>query len=438
MIVILIALLSFGYMLIGSQNMGQYFLFAVFCILNTGIILMFIKDGIRKNLIYLFAFISWLLYNALGFYHVTYVNTYIEDSYITRVYLLLILSTILILLPILIAKKHVRKGFKRLRNLRLSYNAILLFLLISVGFQLYMISSAGGFDAYTNASYGAKVDSGLRTFFQLFGAILGSVGMFIMPLIFGNYGIKKKIVAISYLLFGLILSVIGGHSSGLLGTALSLFIFGYFSTNKKSTHLKLRTFALVAIPLGIIGGILIRMNRSDMSEFSLDSLNGSVTEIMVSPTFDNVVNCGYVLENMEPVNAPEQFIYPFVNFLPRAVFPWKPMELGRIVGMKYVGTTEESLAGFIPSPVGEFYYDFGYIGIIFGMLFVGFVIGYVQEKLNRTYPQSVWILAFVVSFGGSTEILYAWYTGMFTGLVRWLIFLIVFFSFNKLCRRSLA
>lgn len=105
MIVVLIALLSFGYMLIGSQNMGQYFLFAVFCILNTGIILMFIKDGIRKNLIYLFAFISWLLYNALGFYHVTYVNTYIEDSYITRVYLLLILSTILILLPILIAKK---------------------------------------------------------------------------------------------------------------------------------------------------------------------------------------------------------------------------------------------------------------------------------------------------------------------------------------------
>lgn len=430
-----IAFMAIGYALIGEHSLSQFTLYTIFLSLNTGIILFFIKDGVRKNLISLYTFIAWMIYNTLGFLHVTYVEEYfVYDNTIAKIYFLLIGATLLLFIPILFAKKYIKKGFRRLNNLRLSYRVIVVFLAIDVAFSLYEVYVGGGFSQYFYSSYGAKVDDSLRTFFQLFGGILGNAGMFVMPLIFGNYGTKKKIVGIAYILFGLLMSIAGGHSGGMMGTFLGLFIFGYFATNSKKIQNKLRMFALIAIPLGVIGGILLRINRKDMANFSFESLNGSITEIMTSPTFDNVTNLGYVLENMKPTYSPGQFIYPFINFLPRAVFPWKPMELGRIVGMKSLGTSEDSLAGFIPSPLGEFYYDFGYLGIILGMLFVGFVIGYVQVKLNNTRPQSVWILSFITKFGGSASILYAWYTGMFNGLVRWMIFLIIFFIVNNTYR----
>ena len=430
-----IAFMAIGYTLIGGHSMSQFTLYTIFLSLNIGIILFFRKDGVRKNLICLYTFIAWMFYNTLGFLHVTYIAEYFaNDNTVDKIYYLLIGATLLLLIPILFAKKYVRKGFMRLNNFKLSYRVIVFFLALDIAFSLYEVYVGGGFSQYFYSSYGAKVDDNLRTFFQLFSGILSNAGMFAMPLIFGNYGTKKKVVGIAYILFGLLMSIAGGHSGGMLGTFLGLFIFGYFATNRPKVRNKLRMFALTAIPLGVIGGILLRINRKDMTNFSFDSLNGSITEIMTSPTFDNITNLGFVLENMKPTYSPEQFFYPFINFLPRSVFPWKPMELGRIVGMKSIGTSEDSLAGFIPSPLGEFYYDFGYLGIILGMLFVGFVIGYVQEKLNNTKPQSVWILSFITKFGGSTTILYAWYTGMFNGLVRWLIFLLPFFAINNIYR----
>ena len=172
-----IAFMAIGYTLIGGHSMSQFTLYTIFLSLNIGIILFFIKDGVRKNLICLYTFIAWMFYNTLGFLHVTYIAEYFaNDNTVDKIYYLLIGATLLLLIPILFAKKYVRKGFMRLNNFKLSYRVIVFFLALDIAFSLYEVYVGGGFSQYFYSSYGAKVDDNLRTFFQLFSGILSNAG----------------------------------------------------------------------------------------------------------------------------------------------------------------------------------------------------------------------------------------------------------------------
>ena len=209
----------------------------------------------------------------------------------------------------------------------------------------------------------------------------------------------------------------------ILGSCQSL-LFLFFSYYEKYNQKIVKTIFTLLIVLGGLGGLAIRMNRFDNENFELGNISESIKDVMISPTFDNASNLLFILQKVDPLYELNQFIYPYVHMIPRAIFPWKPMELGRIIGSQIHGTSEGSLAGFVTSPMGDFYYDFGYIGMFLGMIFVGCTVGYIAEKINAL-DQTPFTLALTISIGSLFSTLYSWYTGVYSGLVKLAIALII-------------
>lgn len=433
-VLILFFLSLVGWIYIGAYNIVCFVLYMFFLFENGIIIksLCSVRD-LRLNLPYLCLFVIWLLFNSLGFIHSAIIDRQFKGIYILEVYITFIISTLLLYIPIYvkIRKRKTRVIGSRDVLFNLNYKSVLAIIFLGVLLQIYKIYSAGGILAFVFARYGEKTDSSLATFFDLFGGIIIAATSFLLPYacLRGNRFIRT--ITISYFVFNMLMAAAGGASLALFSPVVSIFLFLYFinSNDKRRRNLKIITSVLLLI--AVVVGMIIRINRKSMDEFEFNGLLTTVEDIMESPTFDNVYNLNLIFEKVEPIYLPEQFILPYVHMIPRAVFPWKPMELGRIVGVEFVGTTEESMAGFITSPMGDFYYDFGVVGIVVGMLFCGLVISNITEYINkrRLTPFS---LALTISVSGSFFGLYGWYTGCFSGLVKLGIALLIIFFLNKI------
>lgn len=416
---------TLGLEYIAKDSIVTFVLYLIFLLINYSIIRHYcIVNEIRNNLIYLYTYIGWMIYNSLGFIHMSLVTNPRDN--IDMIYLIFIASTIILFFCTNFFYKR-RGSFTIIRSLsiyNLSEKTALLIIIGKLLYYVYLIKSSGGFYAYMFARYGEKVDSSLSTLFHLLGGIISAGFGLVLPFVCLNCSRWIRYLAVFCLLVSMAMGAIGGGSLSLLAPMISIFVFLYFSYNKRYKLKRLKTVFAILIGLGGLGGLIIRVNRFDNENFKIGNISESIKEVMMSPTFDNATNLFYLIQKVNPVYEFNQFIYPYVHMLPRAVFPWKPMELGRMVGMQLYGTSEESMAGFITSPMGDFYYDFGYLGMFLGMAFIGCTIGYIAEKINAL-GKSPFTLALSISIGTSFSALYSWYTGVYSGLVKMSIMLII-------------
>lgn len=422
LLLILIILEFSGIKYIWAVSVWYFILYNIFIGVNfTSLLKSLHYRSLKDNLLIFYVTLTWMIDNALCFAHAALLEFksghLMEYGY--EIYILLILSSVLMAIGMHTAKKLVKSDFTQLRAFKLTPIAVYILIFVNLLLDLYKVHSAGGLMAFIYAPYGAKVDSSLLTFFNLFCNILNFTSYFVLPYIFGKYGKKVKIIATLFYIYKMIFGAINGSSGSLFSPILALFVFAIFTLKDKADKQKLKLYVVLAAIPGIIIGMFIRQNRKSVVDAELSNfrITAAIDEIMESPTFDCIVNLNSIIKDLPPTYTPGQFIYPYIHYIPRSVFHWKPMELGRIVGMKFVGTTEDSLAGFIPSPIGEFYYDFGILGVMSGMLFVGLSMGYLQEKLNRTRlrhgKDNVHIWALTVAAASTGSIIYAWYTGCY-------------------------
>lgn len=428
-----------GYRYIYRYSFNHFFLYNIFIGLNSLIILYFLKVvNVKKNIIYIHTFMGWLIYISLGFIHAAYIAKLDSNSEtFTTIYILFIVASLLLFLPIIYLKKNfLFSGFSSLESTIVHNRTILFFVIVCVVFKIYEIYVAGGLINYIFASYGAKVESSFMTFFHLFEGIANNVVVFVFYILWNKNPKSLKFLCVLFFIYSMIMGAIGGSSTSVLTPIIGIFVFAILASNNLKMRKKLKRYAIIGVALGVFIGILIRLNRQDNETFSFDGLGLAFDEIMESPTFDNVTNLSIILEKVPPTYSMDQFIYPYIHFIPRTLFPWKPMELGRIIGYKYVGVTEDSMAAFIPSPIGDFYFDYGYIGIVLGMLFVSCFITYIQEKLNASSIQPLFKLVLLIGFATKMLSFAGWYTGCFNSIVKMFIFIVLFLLVNKtVCKR---
>lgn len=430
------ALLYMGYAYIFAVAPILFLMYLLFVFLNIAIIYHFIKvRDIAQTLVYVFCFVGWFLYSSLGLVRDAFIlgqDCQQEIDACLEYYIYFILATLLLFIPTVIIRRRTKryKAFRILPNISLSGRVFLICVALTVGLQLYKIHLAGGWIDYFFAAYGHKIDTRYMTFFHLFLGIMTNTLYLALPFIVLKCRRSLKIIAIVYVCFDIVMGFLSGSSTSLLNIIIVSFTYFYLTTHDKKKRRSVKqAFFLFAI-IGVVVGVLIRQNRISNDEFSFEVLRTSVEDVLESPTFDSATNLRYVLSNWEPNYNLNNFIYPYVHFLPRSVFSWKPMEMGRIISVEMKGLDADTLTGFIPSAIGEFYFDFGIIGIIFGMLFCSIAFSVFQEKMNNT-PNSPYKYPFLIAFCIYTTILSGWYTGSFLRLVRLFLFYLLFLFLSK-------
>lgn len=429
-----VCLAALGYNYIYQLSTAYYVMFLVFIGVSLSILLHLIRMDIKRNIIYIFAMTSWMFYNSLGFIHSAIIETQRGQTlkFGIEIYLLLIIATIIISISMLSTKGAFTTGFSFLKNYRLPRGTLFFIFTVSLLLDLYKIHIAGGLNAYIFAPYGAKAESGLLTFFNLTQSIFNNIALLALPYIVGDCNKSTKAICIFFLTYKMAFGAISGSSVSLLSPLICTYIFAYYAGISNRVKLKLKKYTIVLAIVAVTAGMFIRTNRKSFENSSIESfeIKNAFDEIMESPTFDNIVNLNTIFDKIQPVYIPEQLILPFIHFLPRSVFTWKPMELGRMVGYKFIGTSEDSMAGFITTPIGEFYYDFGFTGVIIGLILVGLSLGYIQEKLNATKGHPIFIWSIVVVTATKTSSLSAWYTGCYKSLVDLAVIIVLILVLN--------
>ena len=190
--------------------------------------------------------------------------------------------------------------------------------------------------------------------------------------------------------------------------------------------------AVILLGIGLVVAVLIRFNRSSDS-FSFDVLGNAYTLLISTSTFDALYYLNLTISNLSPTWSLGQFVFAFVFWIPRSIVPFKPLELGRIVATTFQNFNSSINGGFAVTPMAEFYYDFGVIGLIVGLFFLGVLIEIIQkaipigdEECNRKYALSVELM-----FMFATVSLPASWTNMGSTMVGIVMFLVIEKFINK-------
>lgn len=424
---VLLFTISIKYLL--PSGLTSILLYAVFCLLNLYIISYLIVKKITNNLIVIFLFLLWLVHNSFSFYRISYIQRF-SSSEVNFVYFLMIIATILIFIGFKFSQMFkVKKGFF---FEKVSINTLTFYILLAITMiiAIYKYSVAGGIMNYITSSYQSKIPGDMKFVIFILDGIF-SANFFFIALIYAFNSTHKRAKSLAwlYIVFNLFDIIISGKSSGVLYRIISIVIFALITIQNPKKLKKVTSIFKPLVILGLMIGILIRFNRSS-EDFSLNILRDALDTIILSPTFDSLENFARIIDVFSPTYTLGQFIYPFVNFIPRSIFPDKPVELGRVIAVEFYGFSVDQVGGFAPSILGEFYYDFGYLGIFTGLLTVGFFLGFLQKKFNKT-TLTLLVVAIMIQVSVNTAIIPNWYTGWGIRFSYIVIFWGIAFSINS-------
>lgn len=160
-------------------------------------------------------------------------------------------------------------------------------------------------------------------------------------------------------------------------------------------------------------------------------------------SIDIFYNTGFMINNI-----PQRYDYLYgetylsilVGLIPRSLWSEKPVSLGAILGLmvrfdsgKFDAEMWERSNQYSLSPgfIGEAYANFGYFGIIFLSLALGFTLGIYDKKISKSdllnpkiFPWFIWLGSFIILHRGDayTAVIYQIFIFIFlTILLRLLI-----------------
>ncbi len=192
------------------------------------------------------------------------------------------------------------------------------------------------------------------------------------------YSKKKKASWICALILADICISTGSRNLAIT-VMLSFFVFYYIRNNKRPNYvivLSLIIFFYVFIGfIGIFRATIKASQNINLSAVNSDALfDAFMYNAEIFYPFYNVI--GYI-----PKYAPYHYglgiVNIFVQFIPRIIWPGKPTMLGNTAFEVMYGN---SMGGAAYPNIGEYYYEFGILGVIIFMYFTGYIMKQVYNN----------------------------------------------------------
>lgn len=387
-------------------------IYECFLIINGAGIVFSLTKRLEHCILPVFTLSYWMLHMSLAVFRIGYVGIY-SSAEIMRLLLLLLSATFVFVLGLMSAGHMSAKPFKFAEYTKVPRSVYYIFLLISALYLIFKIHFAGGLGGYLLSGYQSKIPTTVASIFFVVHQITVGFDYLNLVVAMGKNHNVTTWIARFYFLVTIVDDFFSGGSTGILYLLLGAVLILLFRVEEPS-RLNGRIFKSIPIVIvGIVSGLLIRFNRNDYSNFNLDVLKNLSNNILGSATFDCLENLIRVTRDFRPSFLPRQIVYPFINWIPSTFASWKPEELASAVAKLYYNVSN---GGFAPSPMGDFYVDFGYLGIFLGMLMLGVMVIVIQKRLNASVHGSeitIWLLiALVYTLSNMPN----WYTGLMTRL----------------------
>jgi len=258
-----------------------------------------------------------------------------------------------------------------------SFRFLLGVFLVYILFYAFEIVESGGAVHFVGMSYAERHDPSSSYLFFIKTLLKSSL----LISAYTNFIERRsKLVPILILILIFLLSTVEGSTGALIGLLVPIVVFFVLDRlkNRKLLQLNWIVFAAVILLAVVVSyTAVVRIKRSGSDELS---------SLVYGRTFDALENSIRITETYEPGEhlGLNIIVYPAVNFVPRSLWPEKPIGLGRRIMFDIYGAPSYTSVSFAPGLLGEFYADFGYFGIlVFGSLF-GLILKRIDYGILRS------------------------------------------------------
>ena len=322
----------------------------------------------------------------LGYLRLIKLNIFCH-SVISSTYLQLALFSVLFILfysiiPVNAVLKRCKRTLVLLDDVYCNDSFLLISFIIYILFYIYKIYVSGGFYSFIFMVYAERHDPTLSYLTFLQNIVKGS---FIIA-VYTSVIMKKSLKAFFLLFLLFIIGSIEGSSGFLLNFILPVIIYYLYDSIRKRKYSMINKWTITAVILLSIFLVYssgVRVNRGTTGDTKTGFLD-SISEIIYGRTFDAVENSIRIREYYKPGEhlGTHLFIYPFLNFIPRAFWHTKPIGLGKQIMYDLYDAPENTPVSFSSGVLGESYIDFGYIGIIVYAAFLSIFVKISDEILK--------------------------------------------------------
>lgn len=395
--IIILFLLLFNYIYIDSIS---YDLIIINLFLVILVIFIFRSKNyfVTKSAIY----IGLLMYYIFGMIMSYNVSLIYSDSTLRPFFIISILTFIMVYVTVYeINLITIKEKIYNYVNIKIIYYIALfgLFVPIFINFYLNTLS----FGSIKNAlfmSYALKTFDTSNYILYMYHLIIPSY--LIVYSIGKIYKYKTKLhhflLASGFVLTFLVM-ILTKSRGNILEFILSVLIAGILLNEKqhiKSLTMKIKILSITFATFILI--ILVGLVRNYNLNSDKVTLNKSAFEKNLLGSFDAMDVYYYILESMPSEHVflyGRSFLSTFISFIPRSMWESKPVSFGNEIMIYKYGAIIPNYA-VAPSYIGEWYGNFGFIGILIGATVLGVITKLIDSK-KYSKQDVFWIVYIIIS-----------------------------------------